>query len=338
MLGGEACAPAPTPVARSLHNFAIRSDRQAARAAAWLNGDGSPPPDAESLVARAGSTRAVDRLPRDIVLELTTRRATRPIFWPGRYLDTRRLDMTLEIARRVIEQAAELDGTRLTLAGLGDPLLSPHALDIIAAASGAGLAVHVESDFCGVDAGVIRALAASAADVVSVHLHATSVETYQAVMGVDGYREALMNVQAFVMERATRRSLLPILAPLFFKCGENLAEMEAFYDQWLRAVGVAVLDGPSDFAGQIPDRGAVDMCPPRRRPCARIASRLTVLSDGRYVSCEQDVLGTAAAGSVWMNRLADIWAGPVARLRASHEQNDWALQPLCAGCRDWHRP
>lgn len=115
---------------------------------------------------------------------------------------------------------------------------------------------------------MIRALAASAADVVSVHLHATSVETYQAVMGVDGYREALMNVQAFVMERATRRSLLPILAPLFFKCGENLAKMEAFYDQWLRAVGVAVLDGPSDFAGQIPDRGAVDMCPPRRRPCA----------------------------------------------------------------------
>ena len=74
--------------------------------------------------------------------------------------------------------------------------------------------------------------------------------------------------------------------------------MEAWYDQWLRAVGSAVIVGPSDFAGQIPDHAVADMAPPLRRPCARLESRMTILSDGRIVTCEQDVLGRQTLGSL----------------------------------------
>ena len=129
-----------------------------------------------------------------------------------------------------------------------------------------------------------------------------------------------------------------MLVPTFVKLAENLAQMEQWYDQWLRAVGSAVIVGPSDFAGQIPDHAIADMAPPLRRPCARLDSRITVLSDGRIVSCEQDVLGRQALGTLASDRIADVWARRFGALRADHNRGNWSRHALCGNCREWHRP
>src|SRR5215213_7415851 len=86
-LAGEACVAVPAPVARTTHRFALSSERQVARVAAAtesLNGQliGT---SAEELVRLLGVAEGVDSLPREVVLELTTKRLSRPVFWPGRY-------------------------------------------------------------------------------------------------------------------------------------------------------------------------------------------------------------------------------------------------------------
>jgi radical SAM protein with 4Fe4S-binding SPASM domain len=113
--------------------------------------------------------------------------------------------------------------------------------------------------------------------------------------------------------------------------------MEAWYDQWLRAVGCAVLRGPSDFAGQIPDISVADMSPPRRKPCVRIASRMTILSDGKIVSCEEDVLGRRSLGQIGRDSLQDVWLKQFTQLRGDHREGKLEKHPLCANCREWHR-
>jgi MoaA/NifB/PqqE/SkfB family radical SAM enzyme len=278
-----------------------------------------------------------DPLPREVVLELNTTRLSRPIFWPGRHLDIQRPEMPIALARELFEQLAVLDDTRLTLAGVGDPLLASNVTEIIDAARAAGLAVHLETDLLGPDVEAVRRLAASAIDVVSVHVPALTEETYSAVMGTCGYRRVLEHVHAFVEERAARGRGVPVLAPLFTKCRDNLAEMETWYDQWLRAVGSAVVAGPSDFAGQIRDCAVADMAPPLRRSCARLESRMTVLSDGRIVSCEQDVLGRQALGRLGEDSIAAVWQQQFAKVREEPRKGEWQRRPLCAGCREWHR-
>jgi radical SAM protein with 4Fe4S-binding SPASM domain len=233
---------------------------------------------------------------------------------------------------------SDLDDTRLTLAGVGDPLLAPQMFEIIRAARGRGLWIHVETDLLGASPETIRELATSEVDVVSVHLPAMTEETYQAVMDISAYREVLENIRLFVTERAARGSAMPLIVPLFTKCKENLAEMEPWYDQWLRAVGSAVIVGPSDFGGLSPDVSVADMAPPRRRACARLASRITVLSDGRIVSCEQDVTGQHVLGQIGKDRVADVWNDRFADLRAKHREGQWAGLTPCGGCREWHRP
>jgi hypothetical protein len=128
------------------------------------------------------------------------------------------------------------------------------------------------------------------------------------------------------------------MVPVFIKTQQNLAEMETFYDQWLKMVGCAVIEGPSDFAGLIPDTALADMAPPRRSACARLNSRLAVLCDGTFVACEQDVLGANRWGTSVRDSLQEVWTKRMAQLRADHGCGAGSNHGLCGKCREWHRP
>jgi uncharacterized Fe-S cluster-containing radical SAM superfamily enzyme len=230
-----------------------------------------------------------------------------------------------------------VDDIRLTLAGVGDPLLHPQLIEIIAAAKAAGIrAIHVETDLLPEDADVIDALAASDIDIVSFHLPAAHTVTYTRLMGANRMGEVLENVKRFLLARAARKSGVPILVPTFVKCEANLGEMEAWYDQWIRAVGAAVITGPSDFGGRIENLSLSSMNAGRRKPCRRLTSRMTILSDGTIASCEEDVLGEQACGS--HARVAQSWTDGMAMLRSLHAEHRWDESELCKTCNRWDRP
>ena len=338
---GRGCVPVPVAVARTTCRFHLDTARQLDRVAAAtvsLNGQlvSTAAEDLVSRVAAQGPTTT--DMPREVVLELTTRRASSPVYWPGRHLPIDRADVPPAVARRVLDQVGGREDVRLTIGGVGDPLLHPHVFDVIAAARAAGIAaVHVETDLLAADAVDVARLAACGVDVVSVMLPALSAETYAAVMGVDAYARALGNLKVFVTERARLGAGLPLLVPTFVKCAGNLAEQDAWYDQWLRAVGSAVISGPTDCGGQIPSTAVADMSPPRRRPCARLASRLVVLSDGTATTCEEDVTGRQSLGRIADAAISEIWTNAHGRVRRAHALEQWNTHPVCAGCKEWHR-
>jgi radical SAM protein with 4Fe4S-binding SPASM domain len=87
----------------------------------------------------------------------------------------------------------------------------------------------------------------------------------------------------------------------------------------------------------VPDVAVADMSPPKRRPCARLASRITVLSDGRIVSCEEDVVGQQVLGRIGVDSLADVWQQRFGAMRSDHQRSIWEKHPVCAKCKEWHR-
>jgi hypothetical protein len=339
-IGGDGCTAIPTPAARTTRRFKIDSDRQHARIALAtepLNGQ-LITTGAEGIVRRVETTTLHDDLPREVRLELNTNRATSPIFWPGKHLSISRPPIALDVAKRLIGDIAASDDVRLTLAGVGDPLLCERVFDVIDAAKCAGIeAISIETDLLDVSPESLTRLAAAPLDVICIHLPAMTAQTYGAVMGVNAYVKVLENFQHFVEQRARRASLVPLVVPVFTKCQMNLGEMEAWYDQWIRAVGSAVIDGPSVFAGQIADVAVADMSPPRRGACARLSSRMSVLCDGHVVACEQDVLGRHVMGEIGRESVRDVWRR-VGAMRADHQAGKWTKFPLCGACKEWHRP
>lgn len=336
-LSGEGCVPVSPGICRTTRRFKLDSQAQIARitdAAVSLNGT-LIKSSAEELLYRLDSHDAIDRLPRDVTVEITADRATQPIFLPRIATDQRR-EMTLEIARCIFEQLAVRDDIRVTFGGIGDPLLHPFFFEIVEAARSAGInAIHVETDLLA-DQSVVSQLAGRI-DVLSILMPAISAGMYQQMMGVDGLAAVIDNVRALVSARTQHGRGVPVLAPTFIKCAQNMAEMETWYDQWLSAVGSAVILGPSDFAGQISFTGVADMSPPKRRACSRIQQRLTILADGSVVSCEQDFAGKFVMGNALSDRLSDVWTGRFGQLRADHACAALDRHPLCAQCREWHR-
>jgi hypothetical protein len=339
-IGGDSCVDIPTPVARTTRRFKLDSQRQIDRitsAAVSLNGT-LVKSGAQEILNRLESHNEIDILPRDVTIELTTQRLTKPSFSAASSLTISRPMLTLELADRIFAELGAYDDTRITFAGVGDPLLHPEFLDIVAAARSAGIdAIHVETDLL-IDAIQVEQLVDIGVDVVSVSLPSMQPSTYAKIRGANRMAEVITNIKRFVTHRQLRRRGVPLIVPTFVKLAENLAEMEIWYDQWLKALGSAVIIGPSDCAGQIKSVEVADMQPPRRGACRRLESRMMILSDGSIVTCEQDVLGKHALGRVGNDCIRDIWLNRFGALRAQHAAGNWTNAPLCRNCREWHRP
>jgi hypothetical protein len=335
----DGCAAAPVPVVRANGHYRLDSARQIEQltaALASLNGTLKSAP-ATTIVTLASAQQS--KTPREIVLELTTSRASTPIFQPLAHLEINRPPMPRHIWQAVLADLAETgaDDLRLTLAGVGDPLEHPELFDLLEAANKVGIAIHIETDLlCEKDP--VDRLASGRADVLSIHIPALTAPAYQQIMGVDGLARVLENINHLAKARRIQNSGTPLIVPLFVKCRQNLGEMEQWYDRWLRAVSSAVIRGAGDFAGQIPNHEAADMSPPRRVPCARLASRLTILCDGTIIACEQDFAARQPLGRIGSDKIADVFADKLATLRDAHNAGNFDCHPLCSKCRDWHRP
>jgi len=286
-LGIVACdgaLPLPAAVTRAHGSFKLDSHRQIWRvtnAMVPLNGT-LIKSEAEALVARMSAEIYPDPLPRDIVLELTSERATRPIFRPSRTgITPRQLDT--QTALRLFKECSMFDDVRVTLAGVGDPMLAENLFNVLEAAVDSGVrAIRIETDFLGIDATAMARQLAGAVDIVAVHLPGCSEKTYEQVMGVDAYKKVLTNIEKFYGEQDVGDHGTPLLIPLFTPTPENVEEERAWFERWPYGVSAA------------------------HAMSATAASRLNVLADGRIVSTANDPKA-AVLGIVGQTPIAQAW-------------------------------
>jgi hypothetical protein len=335
-----ACMPVTAPLARTTLRLTLDSNRQIdriSRGTVHLNGQ-LRSTEAEQLVQELSVAPSEHAMPREVTLELTVRRNTKPAFLPAGHLKLDRADIDLSVAKAVIDELDSVDDARLMLGGAGDPLLHEKVFEVIELAARAGLAVAMETDLFGVNEAIVDRLGDSSVDIVSIHLPAAAQGTYRNLMGVDGFVEVLGNIRRLVLRRQGRKSGTPLIVPTLVKTAGNLGEMESWYDHWMRVLGCAVISGAGDFAMQIPDLSVTRMTPPVRKPCARLAQRMVILCDGCMVSCEQDVMGRNSLGLISEDSIQSVWEGRSRALRTDHAMGQWERHSLCGGCSDWHRP
>lgn len=329
----KACSPTPAPMARTLERFTLDCPSQIERFESLCQSL-SDEAGGEELVRVAASNPTLTSLPRELVLELTRRRNTAPIFRPTPSTSGP-AELPVSAWLPLLDQVAGGE-TRLLLAGSGDPLLYPEIVPFLSHAARRGIPVAVETDMQGVSPDVIQFLGNSSADLLLAHLPGVSQAAYARVMGGGELSAALNNLQALLNARGPRST--PLIVPVFTKTTANLGEMEPWYDHWLRLMGSAVIEGASTFAGQIPSHAVTDLSPATRIPCRRLMSRMMILCDGRAVPCEFDVRGTQSFGGILETPLAELWHSRLNPLRVDHKAGRYSLYQLCSSCTEWHRP
>lgn len=327
----------PGDLLRCEHRFTADTDRGMALARAILASVG---PDATAHdVVRAVAEHPAwwpGPTPREVVLEITTRRPVEDALRPLPPIDG--AELSLDDACTVLRQIGRADDTLLTLAGRGDPLLHPNVGAIIAAAREAGVfGVHLVTYGRHLTPDLARTCVEAGVDVITFLLDAHTPEAYARFKGGADLADALEGIATLSRARRAADADWPLVAVAFVKTRDTLPEMEAFYDTWMRRGATPVICGPSDLAGRVADVAVVSMAPPRRTPCRRLFRRLAVLADGRAPSCEEDVLCRQPLGEA--GDLAAAWSGEaLGNLRRAHLVGRFEDAPLCARCREWHRP
>ncbi len=345
------CLDAPSPVRFASGRLIADTDRAVLRLTDLLDAgcDGDAVTIANWLLRREESW--VDPLPREVEVELTTDDPyPDAVLRPRGARLSRRGPLDVSILRRLADELSQFDDSLLVLGGIGDPLRHPNFEEILELLRPRGRCESGVYGVCVRTTGVdltderIAELIDHDVDLLTVILDAWSPDLYGRLQCPHHPQAArlehvLETLDRLSQTREGRGSPRPIVVPELTKSRDNVRELDAFYDGWLRRAGAVSVIGASHLARQAEDYSVINMAPSPRRACRRISSRCVVLADGRVTACDQDFHGSRALGDLGAHSLRDLWTGKAIRdLRTAHREGRFDALPLCAACDEWHRP
>ena len=262
-----------------------------------------------ALDERAG--REHQQFPRDVVVELTTRRTG------GAAGD--RPDLDLALAEKLFEQIAAPGDVVVTFAGAGDPLLHEHFDEFVRLARDAGVhGIHVRTELL-VGHSVLDRLLACEPDVVSVDLHADCPETYRRLTGFDGHEIAVSGMHHLVTRRTrltehspTAALALPWIVPRMARRPETVDEVDGFFERWQGNLGAVLIDPQPDSCPA--ETALIPVVVPRTVRLDEDRYTLTVLSDGS-VPVNDRAVDAETVGTIADAPLAELWPDVLRRRR-----------------------
>lgn len=250
--------------------------------------------------------------------------------------------MSMDLFRRVIDEAAQHKLESVWLHLFGEPLLNPRFLEYVKYAKrypSLGT-VGFSTNATALSERRAREILDSGVDRLILALDAATPEAYAQARG-GSFDKTMRNAERFLELHREHGSTIDVdisLIPMKF----NATDEGAFRQRWGRyeSEHVSILLKPfSDFAGQVEYfgvHGAPVVGDPSRVPCYVLWYSLTIMYNGDVVPCCFDADASMPLGNVLDDGgIEGIWRGvALDRIRAAHRALDFTELPLCAGC-EW---
>jgi hypothetical protein len=226
------------------------------------------------------------------------------------------------------------------LHGFGEPLMDTLLPERIKLAKACGIKhTYIVTNASLLFPETARKIIHAGLDTMKISFCGTDEESYNATMRRLDFKVALNNVREFVRIRKELKKKTPKLILQYLPQEANETKTEEFQSLWR-----SVLD---KRAGDCLNLSSLDNFGGGRaynRVGERIASvcfypwtALSVLWDGRAVTCCMDYNGVQGVGDLNVQSLMEIWKGPVlSAIRRNFGKLDYSGFPTCLRC-DWVR-
>ncbi|WP_067498876.1 radical SAM protein [Actinoplanes sp. TFC3] len=168
----------------------------------------------------------VPPLPRHLQLEITSACNLRCTMCLVRYrppVNKLAGAMPLEMFARLVDEVPTLN--RLTLQGLGEPLLSPYLMDMIRAAVARGITVGFNSNATLLNARRARSLVESQVDWLHVSLDGADAATYEAIREGAHFSGVVENLAGLVAIKRALGSSVPWIRVVFVAMRQNQEQL-----------------------------------------------------------------------------------------------------------------
>jgi hypothetical protein len=280
--------------------------------------------------------------PSVVMIENTNCCNARCVMCPRDTLTRKRGFMEFGLFEKIMK---ELSGANrkptIHLHGFGEPLLDTLLPERIRLAKACGIEkTYIVTNASLLFAETSRKLIDAGLDSMKISFYGTDEESYQSTMGRLDYQVTLQNIKDFMRIRKELKKSTPKLILQYLPQETNGARTGEFQSLWRSlpdkiagdCLNVSSLD---NFGGgksyNIVGKKIVSVC---FYPWAA----LSVLCDGRAVTCCVDYNGAQEVGDLNLQSIREIWNGPVmSGIRSNFGKLDYSGYPTCLCC-DWvHR-
>jgi hypothetical protein len=278
-------------------------------------------------------------LPSVIMIENTNCCNARCVMCPREKLTRKPGFMEFGLFEKIMK---ELSSARhkpvVHLHGFGEPLLDTLLPERIRLAKTCGIKhTYIVTNASLLFPETSRKIINAGLDAMKISFYGTDEESYHATMGRLDFKVALHNIREFVRIRKELKKRNPKLILQYLPQEANEAKTEEFQSLWR-----SVLD---KRAGDCLNRSSLHNYGGGRgynRVGERIVSvcfypwtALSVLCDGRAVTCCMDYNGVQGVGDLNFQSVMEIWNGPVlSAIRRNFGKLDYSGFPACLCC-DW---
>jgi radical SAM protein with 4Fe4S-binding SPASM domain len=184
----------------------------------------APPPRDEGV--RGASSADAPPLPRELQVEVTGACNLRCRMCLVRYrapLGRRRASLDLATFRDLVDALPDLE--RITLQGLGEPLLAPDLMVMIAYAAARGIRVGFNTNATLLTRARSRALIASGLDWLHVSVDGATAQTYESIRDGASFATVCTNVAALTGEVRASGGTRPTVSLVFVAMQRNVHEL-----------------------------------------------------------------------------------------------------------------
>jgi radical SAM protein with 4Fe4S-binding SPASM domain len=246
--------------------------------------------------------------------------------------------MNGELFRRIIDEAAAIGVKKITLHGLGEPLLHSELFDFIKYSKDAGILFVLFSTNCSfLDEEKAYKIFSSGLDEIVLSLDGVNAETYAAVRRKGDFKKVVKNITRFLEIRRELKSTNPRVTLQMIKLYETLDEIEEYRALWEDKVDNLNIKNFDTFAGQINNGPVIEYNQKHpARLCKTFVRNMLILQDGRVPLCTRDTNGAKIMGNLEKDTIKNIWNNSIFNtVRCKQKAGEYSSLPLCKGCPEW---
>ena len=280
-------------------------------------------------------------LPTVLMIENTNHCNAECVMCPRDTLSRKRGYMSFELFEKIITEVSGERRKPVThLHGFGEPLLDKRLPDKIKLAKDRGITrTYIVSNASLLFPDTARKIIAAGLDKMKISFYGTDAESYNSTMKRLDFKTTLQNVKDFLRIRKEMGSWTPRLILQYLPNETNHARIAEFKALWSPLIDSRVGDVLN--VASLHNYGGGRAYNPLGKRIVSVCyfpwTSMSVLWDGRVVTCCMDSNGVQVLGDLNTQTVQEVWNGPaLAGTRESFGKLDYSKYPVCLSC-DWVR-
>jgi Iron-sulfur cluster-binding domain/Radical SAM superfamily len=280
-------------------------------------------------------------LPSVMMIENTNHCNAECVMCPRELLSRKRGFMDFGLFEKIIREVSGLKRKPVThLHGFGEPMLDKLLPDRIRLAKACGIAhTYIVSNASLLSPEMSPTLIDAGLDKMKISFYGTDEDSYNNTMKRLGFKVAFQNVKDFLRIRKEMMRRRPRLILQYVSTETNRArtdDFRALWEPWIDKQAGDCLNVTSlhNYGGV---RAYNRMGKKIVSVCYFPWTSMSVLWDGRVVTCCMDSNGVQVVGDLNTQTVREVWTGPVLTgVRDDFRKFQYDAYPVCRSC-DWVR-